>query len=157
MGNINKIMGPHLDSILYIIRHILTVGKPDKRRGDYKHLSLIIFRVDWKFFAVKFQQNMACLVDFSSKYEKFNNRREEIFWIEEIVSHLKMFLNKRVNLCTKKYLLRTSLSQVLWKIQRWKQHRPCQKTYFVNGKARLKDKGQMQNQTVDKKTFLNSR
>ena len=53
---------------------------------------------------------MACLVDFSSKYEKFNNRREEIFWIEEIVSHLKMFLNKRVNLCTKKYLLRTSLS-----------------------------------------------
>ena len=53
MGNINKIMGPHLNSILYIIRHILTVGKPDKRRGDYKHLSLIIFRVDWKFFAMK--------------------------------------------------------------------------------------------------------
>ena len=37
MGNINKIMLPYLDSILYIIRHILSIGKPDERRGDYEH------------------------------------------------------------------------------------------------------------------------
>lgn len=30
-------MVPRLDSTLYVVRHIFSVGKPDEKRGDYEH------------------------------------------------------------------------------------------------------------------------